>query len=135
MAGTLVIDTLKSSLSTPPVFRNTSDVEVGQLCRAWVCFNGTTTPPTIRASFNVASITRLSTARHQINFTNAMPDANYSVAGSSSLDGTFGVSGAVRIVQPEQSSTYLAGSCVIGSVTTSTNAMSESAFINVAVFR
>lgn len=134
MAGTLVIDTLKSSLSTPPVFRNNSDVEIGQLCRAWVSFNGVTTV-TIRSSFNVSSVTRLSTARYQVNFANAMPDANYAMSGSSSLDGTFGVSGVVRMIQPEQSSTYLAGSCVFGSVTTSSNAMSEAAITNVAFFR
>lgn len=135
MAGTLVIDTLKSSLSTPPVFRNTSDVEVGQLCRAWVNFNGTATPPTVRASFNVSSVTRLSTGRYQLNFTTGMPDVNYSLAGTSSLDGTFAVSGTVRILQTEQTSTYLTGSCVVGSVSLPGNTMSESIITNVAIFR
>lgn len=77
MAGTIVIDTLKSSTSGPPAFQNTSGVEAGQLCRAWVNFNGVTTA-TIRSSFNVSSVTRSSVGNYTVNFTNAMPDANYS---------------------------------------------------------
>jgi hypothetical protein len=50
-------------------------------CRAWVNFNGTSTVA-IRASFNVSSITDNGTGDYTVNFTNAMPDANYSVAGS-----------------------------------------------------
>ncbi|ROT44995.1 hypothetical protein [Pusillimonas sp. NJUB218] len=50
-------------------------------CRAWVNFNGTTTPPTIRASGNVSSVTKLTTGRYEIAFTNTMPDANYAVVG------------------------------------------------------
>jgi hypothetical protein len=48
-------------------------------CRAWVNFNGSTTPPTILASGNVSSVTRASTGRFQINFTTAMPAANFSM--------------------------------------------------------
>ena len=50
-------------------------------CRAWVNFNGTGTPA-IRASGNVSSITDNNTGDYTINFTTAMPDANYSVAGT-----------------------------------------------------
>jgi hypothetical protein len=49
-------------------------------CRAWVNFNGTGTPA-IRASGNVSSITDHTTGDYTVNFTNAMPDANYSVTG------------------------------------------------------
>jgi hypothetical protein len=45
-------------------------------CRAWVNFNGTGTPA-IRASGNVTSITDNGTGIYTVNFTNAMPDANY----------------------------------------------------------
>jgi len=47
-------------------------------CRAWVNFNGTGTPA-IRASGNVTSITDNGTGDYTVNFTTAMPDANYSV--------------------------------------------------------
>lgn len=49
--------------------------------RAWVNFNGTGTVA-IRASGNVTSITDNDTGDYTVNFTTAMPDANYSVAGS-----------------------------------------------------
>lgn len=45
-------------------------------CRAWVNFNGTGTVA-IRASGNVSSITDNGVGDYTINFTNAMPDANY----------------------------------------------------------
>ncbi len=45
-------------------------------CRAWVNFNGTSTV-SIRASGNVSSITDNGTGAYTVNFTNAMPDANY----------------------------------------------------------
>ena len=46
-------------------------------CRAWVNFNGTGTVA-IRGSGNVSSITDNGTGDYTVNFTNAMPDANYS---------------------------------------------------------
>jgi hypothetical protein len=51
-------------------------------CRAWVNFNGTGTVA-IRASGNVSSITDNGVGDYTVNFTNALPDANYSVQGSS----------------------------------------------------
>jgi hypothetical protein len=45
-------------------------------CRAWVNFNGQGTVA-IRASGNVSSITDNGTGDYTINFTTAMPDANY----------------------------------------------------------
>jgi hypothetical protein len=56
------------------------------LCRAWVNFNGTGTPA-IRASGNVSSITDGGTGIFQLNFTTAMPDANYSVITSDNFYG------------------------------------------------
>jgi len=52
-------------------------------CRAWVNFNGTGTVA-IRASGNVTSITDNGTGNYTVNFTTAMPDANYCLAGSAS---------------------------------------------------
>lgn len=45
-------------------------------CRAWVNFDGTGTVA-IRASGNVSSITDNGTGDYTVNFTTAMPDANY----------------------------------------------------------
>lgn len=71
-------------------------------CRAWVNFNGTGTVA-IRASGNVSSITDNGTGLYTINFTTAMPDADYSVSG---LTGTDTTDTPIRLV----SGAYLSGS-------------------------
>jgi hypothetical protein len=53
-------------------------VAVAYGCRAWVNFNGTGTVA-IRASGNVSSITDNGTGDYTVNFTTALPDANYSL--------------------------------------------------------
>jgi hypothetical protein len=50
-------------------------------CRAWVNFNGVGTVA-IRGSGNVTSITDNGTGDYTVNFTTAMPDANYSISTS-----------------------------------------------------
>jgi hypothetical protein len=55
-------------------------------CRAWVNFNGTGTVA-IRASGNVSSITDNGTGDYTVNFTTAMPDANYALTGAGGNDG------------------------------------------------
>lgn len=56
-------------------------------CRAWVNFNGTGTVA-IRASGNVTSITDNGTGEYTINFTTAMPDANYATVLGGNWSGT-----------------------------------------------
>ena len=58
-------------------------------CRAWVNFNGTSTTSissedccAIRASGNVSKVVRNGTGDYTVNFTTAMPDANYAIVGS-----------------------------------------------------
>lgn len=57
-----------------------SDGTTNYKCRAWVNFNGTGTVA-IRASGNVSSITDNGVGQYRVNFTTAMPDANYSAVG------------------------------------------------------
>lgn len=57
-----------------------SDTVINGTAKAWVNFNGTGTVA-IRASFNVSSITDAGTGTYNVNFTTAMPDANYAIAG------------------------------------------------------
>lgn len=90
MAGTLVIDTLKSSTTTPPTVQNTNGTEVGQFCRAWVNFNPTSGSAVISASFNVSSVTYNATGAWTVNFANSLPDANYAVASTSKMAGSGG---------------------------------------------
>ena len=61
---------------------NTGGAPLYYAARAWVNFNGAN--GAIRASANVASVSRTGTGRYTITFSTAMPDANYCVVGVSS---------------------------------------------------
>jgi hypothetical protein len=76
--STARFDTLSNSAGTSTVPVNTV---VSGSAKAWVNFDGTTSPGTIRASFNVSSVTKNGTGNYTVNFTTAMPDADYSVGG------------------------------------------------------
>jgi len=54
---------------------NTSSVNSNQLAKAWVSFAGST--GTISSSYNVSSVTRVSTGIYLISFTSALANANY----------------------------------------------------------
>lgn len=102
-------------------------------CRAWVNFNGTGTVA-IRASGNVTSITDNGVGDYTVNFTTAMPDANYSLAGSAS--GTTGTNfapsvGVSATAAPTVSSLRIDVAGSSGTVT----AARDSAYVQVAVFR
>ena len=58
-------------------------------CRAWVNFNGTGTVA-IRGSGNVSSITDLGLGLYDINFTTALPDANYCATSTANPSGYLG---------------------------------------------
>ena len=66
-------------------------------CRAWVNFNGTGTVA-IRASGNVSSIADNGVGDYTVNFTTAMPDANY--ATNSSCEFFTGLSQTVTCSYP-----------------------------------
>ena len=70
-APTLVEDTIQADTML-------SDNFVGKnACTAWVNFDGTTTPPTIRDSFNVSDVVRTSTGKYVVNFTTDMDTTSY----------------------------------------------------------
>lgn len=77
--STLNVNTVQSSTSNPPIFKNSGGTVAGTLCRAWVNFDGNTN--VIRGSYNVSSITDTGTGIYSINFTNALPDTNYTFVG------------------------------------------------------
>lgn len=97
-------------------------------CRAWVNFNGTGTVA-IRGSGNVSSITDNGTGRFQVNFSTAMPDTNYSAAGSN--DHVPAVSyGLVTL----RSGTILTTSVELNTFNQAT-AIYDPVVVNVAIFR
>jgi len=65
-------------------------------CRAWVNFNGTGTVA-IRASGNVSSITDNGVGDYTVNFTTAMVDANYAVAGTSPQSPTYTIASSIGV--------------------------------------
>ena len=78
MAGTFVSDTIQDGAgNTVP-----TTTAIKGSAKAWVTFNGTTSPGTIYASFNVSSVTKSTTGQYAVNFTNSMTDANYAITGS-----------------------------------------------------
>lgn len=132
--STVVVGTIQSNSTSPPTFNNTNGTEIGTLCRAFVNFNGTTvTNPAsmtgVRGSFNIASILDNGTGDYTINFTTAMPDANYAVAGS----GVDSAGGAVSL------ETYSTGTILVGSVRVlirnSGVGVQDNALVSVAIFR
>lgn len=78
MAGTLVANTI----NTDTGLFSTQNAYTG-VGKAWVNFNGNTGgAPTIRAFFNVSSVTTSATGKYTINFATAMVDANYVISGT-----------------------------------------------------
>ena len=78
-------------------------------CRAWVNFNGTGTVA-IRGNGNVSSITDNGTGDYTVNFTTAMPDANYATVASAGR-----TTSGTAIVSPSYSTAPAAGSHRIAS--------------------
>lgn len=77
--------TLATAESTLVQFNASGSAPV-YAARAWVNFNGTGTVA-IRASGNVSSITDNGVGDYTVNFTTAMPDANYSLSGAAQKTG------------------------------------------------
>jgi hypothetical protein len=93
MAGQLTIDTLRASSGVLATQNGMTGI-----AKAWVNFAGSTGTIPTNGSFNVSSVTRNATGSYTVNFTTAMPNANYAVGGSwlrsssvSSNDAIFGV--------------------------------------------
>ena len=95
-------------------------------CRAWVNFNGTGTVA-IRASGNVTSITDNGTGDYTVNFTTAMPDANYAVVFGR------GAGGASRTLYYSDGATYSTTAVRINAANSA--ALDDPTVANVAVFR
>ena len=84
MAGALTISTLNNDTGVLATQNGMTGI-----AKAWVNFNGTGTVA-IRDSFNVSSITDNGTGDYTVNFTTAMPNANYSVCMSANYEDSSG---------------------------------------------
>jgi hypothetical protein len=99
-------------------------------CRAWVNFDGTGTPA-IREDGNVSSITDNGTGDYTVNFTTAMPDANYSAVLTVGNDS--GSTGAGLF--STKLDTLLSGSVRFKVGRPDNGVLSDSALSSVAIFR
>jgi hypothetical protein len=103
-------------------------------CRAWVNFNGTGTVA-IRASGNVSSITDNGTGDYTVNFTTAMPDANYAVSwNSGSKSVTWGLPLFVGLSGPGNTDSHSTTQVRVQAVTPS-DVGQDNAQCDCAVFR
>ena len=127
--GTTKVDTIQSSTaSTPPTFKDGNGTQIGTLCRAWVNFNGTGTVA-IRGSFNVSSITDNGTGDYTINFTNAMPDANYAYTCGA------GDNTNASLLTVSNGSVYSTTALRVHVTYVNTSGNYDTPYINVAIFR
>ena len=125
--STLAVGTIKSVSSAAPVFQNTSGTEIGQICKAWVNFNGTGTVA-MRDNFNVSSITDSGTGVYTANFTTAMANANCaSVVSTGNNDkGRYGI-----MIDSDDKTT---SACKIFGFQTSTGSSLDSEEVSLAIF-
>jgi len=97
--------------------------------RAWANFNGTGTPA-IRASGNVSSIGDNGVGLYTVNFTTALPDADYSAVTSASEEGT-----TYTAITGPHTTTTLTASAYQFMVTNDAGARRDSLRTFIAVFR
>jgi len=102
-------------------------------CRAWVNFNGTGTVA-IRASGNVSSITDNGTGDYTVNFTTAMPDANYNINGNNQA--IAGTANPWIVINGYSGPTYQSPTTAACRIFCQQNGAGyDSAFINLSFFR
>jgi hypothetical protein len=99
--------------------------------RTWVNFNGTGTVA-IRASGNVTSITDNGVGDYTVNFTTAMPDANYAT-----VFGGYNATNAYNVIQVNSATAPTTSAVRIASVTQQSGVptATDVAYVNVAVLR
>jgi len=124
--------TLQASITSAGLFQFNSgygSVATAYGCRAWVNFNGN--PVAIRASGNVTSITdNGGVGDYTVNFTNAMPDANYATVATAGDAST----NLINISQNGQSFPPTTTSVRLQTMT-SNGVTYDARFVNVAIFR
>jgi hypothetical protein len=73
MAGTLITSTIQGTTLTDGTNSTSTTNCIKGSAKAWVNYNGVT--QTVNSSFNVLTVTYVSTGTYTVNFTTAMPNA------------------------------------------------------------
>lgn len=79
--STLNVGTIKSITNDATVFQKSNGLEIGQLAKAWVSFNGNS--ESIFASFNISSVAENATGVYTVNIDNNFDAATYCVVVTS----------------------------------------------------
>ena len=108
-----------------------TNVDVPNAAKAWVNFNGTGTVA-IREDYNVSSITDNGTGNYTVNFTTAMPDANYSAIPTASLGAAQGIP---RIAYFKEGQTRSTTATTIYVEQSDGSAHRDNEYVEVAIFR
>ncbi len=95
VAGTLAV-TGATTLTGALTASNAAGITAENTIKARVCFQGDGTV-SINSSFNVTSVTDNGVGDYTINFTNALPDANYALVGSTQSISLTNAQGVVNI--------------------------------------
>ena len=122
------------NISNGTVSTSSANVIQGS-AKAWVNFNGQGTVA-IRSSYNVSSITDNGTGDYTVNFTNAMPNANYAVAATSTFQAGVSNAGAIASLRNTSNTTpsQTASSVRVLTIGVDNTAESDSCQVNVSVF-
>ena len=131
VVGTTDTQTLTNkTLTTPNIdsaqFATVSGTAPIYPCRAWVNFNGSGTVA-IRGSGNVSSITDNGTGDYTVNFTTAMPDANYATC--------FGGAGGATTNPASLATSSPTTASVVVSAFEGSNSLFDTQTASVSIFR
>ena len=119
MAGQLTVDQLRASTGVLATQNGMTGI-----AKAWVNFNPSGgSSAVIRSSFNVSSVTYVGTGIYTINYTTAMPDANYSISGAAMRNYAAGTGVMPIIVAVSNDTTY-------SNIVTTTSAQIKTAYID-----
>jgi hypothetical protein len=126
--STLVAQTI----SNGTVSTSSANVIQGS-AKAWVNFSGAGST-SIRASYNVSSVTYTSTGNYLINFTNAFADTNYAPIGTSKYNSSFEGQN-FRVGQSAYATDFTTTTLRVQTTNGGNSALGNSEFVAVAVFR
>jgi hypothetical protein len=127
MAGTITVSTLNNDTGVLATQNGMTGI-----AKAWVNFNGSGTVA-IRDSFNVSSITDNGTGYYTVNFTTAMPNANFATLLSTSSLGT-ATFGVFSNITGTTTATVLPTTTTTTVFTGYTSGQFDQAHVSVAVF-
>ena len=119
MAGTLTLDTLKTSSGVLATQNGMTGI-----AKAWASYTYVSgSVPTVRSAFNISSITLNQQGAYTVNFTTAMPDANYGFVATGN-QGYSGTGNYLSCIINQYAKTTSGASLLIGYVNSTTGNIS-----------